>query len=73
MEQLSAYLHQCSVKDSNTSRRVTTSVPTLWLVLAFMTMPMLSTADDNTSDSHYKDLGHRVICTCDRQAPIRIR
>ena len=25
------------------------------------------TADDSTNDSRYKNLGHRVICTCDRQ------
>jgi cytochrome c-type biogenesis CcmH protein len=69
MEQLSAILRQYLAKDSNASSRVATRVRKLWLLLAILTMPMLSTADDHTSDSRYKDLGHRVICTCDKQAP----
>ena len=69
MEQLSAILPQYLAKDSNASSRVTNLVRKLCLLFAILTMPMLSTADEHMSDSRYKDLGHRMICTCDRQAP----
>ena len=69
MEQPSATLPQDSPEDSNGSRRVTIPVrkPGLLLAILILIVPMLCTADDSTNDSRYKNLGHRVICTCDRQ------
>lgn len=49
--------------------RSTTRVRKLWSLLAILITPMLTMAADNTSDARYNDLGHRIICTCDRQAP----
>jgi hypothetical protein len=69
MEQPSANLRQDLPEDWNASRRVTTPVRKPWLLLAILIVPMLCTADDNTSDSRFKDLGHRVICTCDIPKP----
>ena len=59
MEQPSAILPQ------NASSRFTTSVRKPWWFLAILIVPMLCMADDSTNDSRYKNLGHRVICTCD--------
>jgi hypothetical protein len=38
----------------------------LWPLFAVLIMPMSNMA---TSDARYNDLGHRMICTCERQAP----
>ena len=65
MEQLSAILPQDLPKDSNASRRVTARVRKSWLLLAILAVPILCKADDSTNESRYKNLGHRVICTCD--------
>ena len=67
--QQSATVPPCLAIDSSASSRVPTPIRKLCLFLAILIIPMLCTADDHTSDSRYKDLGHRVICTCDRQAP----
>jgi hypothetical protein len=34
------------------------------------TLLMFGTADDSTNDSRFKSLGHRVICTCDKQPAV---
>ena len=65
MEQPSATLRQDLAEHSNTSNGVTTPVRKPWLLLAILIVPMLCTADDSTNDSRFKNLGHRVICTCD--------
>ena len=66
MEQPSAILPQYLTQGSNALGRVTTPVRKPWLLLAILIVPMLCTADDSTNDSRFKNLGHRVICTCDR-------
>src|SRR6516225_8579628 len=67
MEQPSAILPQYLTQGSNALGRVTTPVRKPWLLILILIVPMLCTADDSTNDSRYKNLGHRVICTCDRQ------
>jgi cytochrome c-type biogenesis protein CcmH len=69
MKQLSATIPQDLAKHSKAPSRLTIRVRKPWLLLIVFFVPALSTADDNTSDSRYRNLGHRVICTCDRQAP----
>ena len=66
MKQLSATIPQDLAKHSKAPSRLTIRVRKPWLLLIVFFVPALSTADDNTSDSRYKNLGHRVICTCDR-------
>ena len=40
---------------------------TLWSVASFSTILALSMAQGDTTDARYKDLGHRLICTCDSE------
>src|ERR1700747_741118 len=54
MEQTSSY------KPSNPFR-------TLWSVVSISTLLGLSMAQGDTAEARYKDLGHRLICTCDRE------
>jgi hypothetical protein len=61
----SAILPQDLPENSNASGR-TTSVRKPWLLLAILIVPMLCMADDSTNGSRFNNLGHRVICTCDR-------
>jgi hypothetical protein len=40
---------------------------TLWFVVSISTLLTLSMAQGDTTDARYKDLGHRLICTCDSE------
>jgi hypothetical protein len=62
MKQQSA-IDQFSAKASS---RAAMRVRKLWPLVAVLIMPMSNMA---TSDARYNDLGHRMICTCERQAP----
>ena len=48
--------------------RDATYVRKLWLLLAVLTMLMLSMAASDTSDARYNKLGHRMICMCESES-----
>jgi cytochrome c-type biogenesis protein CcmH len=56
---------------STISSRIRKLSPFVVVLIGLMlssTLLMFGTAEDSTNDSRYKNLGHRVICTCDKQS-----
>lgn len=49
------------------SRKTSSRFRILWCVVCTSTLLMLSMAQSDTTDARYKDLGHRMICTCDSE------
>lgn len=50
---------------ANASHNATTRICKFWSSLAISALLLLTMAASDTSAARYKDLGHRMICTCD--------
>lgn len=49
------------------SSKTTNYFRTLWSAVSVSTLLALSMAQGDLTDARYKDLGHRLICTCDSE------
>jgi len=56
--------HLCATPDASGDA---TYIRKLWLLLAVLTMLMLSMAASDTSEARYNKLGHRMICMCESE------